>query len=80
MSLTIRRKVETDLEQRYASGREIAAVGAMVHEPDLIRRVPKTCPYSWDEIWHRDVILEAGFDLSGADEDRPKKRRGKRKH
>jgi Domain of unknown function DUF29 len=80
MSLTIRRKVETDLEQRYASGREIAAVGAMVHEPDLIRRVPRTCPYSWDEIWHRDVISEAGFDLSGADEDRPKKRRGKRKH
>ncbi len=79
MSPTIRRKVETDLEGRYARGREIAAVGAMVHEPDLIRRLPKTCPYDWGMIWHRDVIAEAGFDLSEEDDTPPKKRRGKRK-
>lgn len=79
MSPTIRRKVEADLEGRYARGREIAAVGAMVHEPDLIRRLPKACPYDWGMIWHRDVIAEAGFDLSEGDDMPPKKRRGKRK-
>jgi len=49
----------------------------MVHEPDLIRRLPRTCPYDWDAVWHRDVIAEAGFDLSGGG-DAPR-RRGKRK-
>ncbi len=74
VSPTIRRKVEADLEGRYARGREIAAVGAILHEADLIRRLPKTCPYDWDAIWHRDVMAEAGIDLSGG-EDAPLKRR-----
>jgi hypothetical protein len=77
ISPTIRRKVEADLEGSYRRAREIAALGAMVHEPDLIRRLPRTCPYDWDAVWHRDVIAEAGFDLSGG-EDAPR-RRGKRK-
>jgi hypothetical protein len=77
VSPTIRRKVEADLEGRYARGREIAAVGAIVHEPDLIRRLPRTCPYDWDAIWHRDVMTEAGIDLSGGDDAPLKRRRGK---
>ncbi len=79
ISPTIRRKVEADLAERYARGREIAAVGAIVHEPDLIRGLPKICPYGWDAVWHRDVMAEAGFDLSLGDDAPPKKRHGKRK-
>ncbi len=79
VSPTIRSKVEADLEGRYARGREIAALGAIVHEPDLIRRLPKTCPYGWPAIWHRDVMAEAGIDLFGGNDAPPKKRHGKRK-
>jgi hypothetical protein len=74
ISPTIRRKVEADIEGSYRRACEIAAVGAMVHEPDLIRRLPRTCPYDWDEVWHRDVMAEGGFDLSGS-ADPPKRRR-----
>jgi hypothetical protein len=76
-SPTIRRKVESELEQLYEGGRQIAAVGALPHEPDLARRLPRTCPYGCDLIWHRDVMAEAGVDLSG-DGEAPKKRRRKR--
>jgi hypothetical protein len=79
MSPSIRRKVEADLEGRYARGREIAALGAIVHEPDLIRRLPKACPYDWNAIWDRDVMAEAGIDLSGRDDRPPKKPRGRGK-
>jgi hypothetical protein len=74
MSPSIRRKVEADIAGSYARARQIAAVGAMVHEPDLIRRLPKACPYDWDAVWHRDVLAEAGIDLS-AGEDAPKRPR-----
>jgi hypothetical protein len=57
---TIRRKVESALDERYATGRQMAAIGALPHEPDLVRRLPKTCPYDWEAIWHRDVMAEAG--------------------
>jgi hypothetical protein len=33
-------------------------------EPDFVRRLPKTCPYDWHAVWHRDVLAEAGIDLS----------------
>jgi hypothetical protein len=69
--------VESELEQLYEGGRQIAAVGALPHEPDLARRLPRTCPYGCDLIWHRDVMAEAGVDLSG-DGEAPKKRRCKR--
>jgi hypothetical protein len=62
---TIRRKVERKLEKLYENARQLAAVGALVHEPDLARRLPKACPYDWHAIWHRDVLAEAGIDLSG---------------
>jgi hypothetical protein len=60
---SIRRKVERALDELYYGARQIAAAGALVHEPDLIRRLPKSCPYDWDTIWYRDVLAEAGIDL-----------------
>jgi hypothetical protein len=66
---SIRRMVESKLDELYRNARQTAAIGALVHEPDLVRRLPKTCPYGWEAIWHRDVLAEGGFDLS---EDPPK--------
>jgi Domain of unknown function DUF29 len=63
ISSSIRRRVARELDQLYRRARQTAAVGALVHEPDLIRRLPKSCPYDWDTIWHRDVLAEAGIDL-----------------
>jgi hypothetical protein len=74
MSPSIRRKVEADIEASYARARQVAAAGALVHEPDLIRRLPRACPYDWQAVWQRDVVAEAGIDLSAGDE-APKKRR-----
>jgi hypothetical protein len=78
---SIRRKVERGLDELYYGGRQIAAAGALVHEPDLIRRLPKSCPYDWDTIWHRDVLAEAGVDLEEPAEIKRQRRgmsRGKR--
>jgi hypothetical protein len=66
--------VEADIEASYARARQVAAAGALVHEPDLIRRLPRACPYDWQAVWQRDVVAEAGIDLSAGDE-APKKRR-----
>jgi hypothetical protein len=73
MTPSIRRMVEAELHELYERARELAAVGAMVHEPDLIRRLPRLCPYDWDAVWHR--MAEGGFDLSGLSEGRTKKPR-----
>jgi Domain of unknown function DUF29 len=73
---SIRRTVERELDELYRSGRQTAATGALVHEPDLIRRLPKRCPYDWDTIWHRDVFAEAGFDLEESAETDKRRRRG----
>jgi len=75
ISPTIRWKVESELDELYEGGRQIAAIGALPHEPDLARRLPKTCPYDWDVIWYRDVMAEAGIDLSGGGEVAKKRRR-----
>jgi hypothetical protein len=78
---SIRRKVERALDELYYGGRQIAAAGALVHEPDLIRRLPKSCPYDWNTIWHRDVLAEAGVDLEEPAEIKRRRRgvsRGKR--
>jgi Domain of unknown function DUF29 len=75
---SIRRAVERELDELYRGGRQVAAVGALPHEPDLIRRLPKRCPYDWNTIWYRDVFAEAGIDLSGGEEAlraRPRKRK-----
>ena len=64
---SIRRMVERELEELYRSGRQVAVAGAIVHEPDLIRRLPKSCPYDWDTIWRRDVLAEAGVDLAASE-------------
>lgn len=60
---SIRRRVQRKLDVLYRNGRQMAAAGTLVHEPDLLRRLPKTCPYDWDAIWHRDVLAEAGVHL-----------------
>jgi hypothetical protein len=76
ISPSIRRRIARELDLLYRRARQTAAVGALVHEPDLIRRLPKRCPYDWDTIWHRDVFAEAGFDLEGSGE-ADKRRRGR---
>jgi hypothetical protein len=75
---SIRRTVERGLDELYRGGRQTAAAGALVHEPDLIRRLPKTCPYDWDTIWHRDVLAEAGVDLAESEATGRHHRRGAR--
>jgi hypothetical protein len=76
ISTSIRRKVLRELDELYRRARQTAAVGALVHEPDLIRRLPKICPYDWDAIWHRDVLAEAGVDLGDAEDNSRGRRRG----
>jgi hypothetical protein len=73
---SIRRTVERELKELYHGGRQVAAAGALVHEPDLIRRLPKSCPYDWDTIWHRDVLAEAGVDLAESEGTGGRRRRG----
>jgi hypothetical protein len=76
LSPSIRRTVAPELEELYRRGRQIAAIGALPHEPDLTRRLPRVCPYDWDTIWHRDVLAEAGVDLGETEEERRRRRRG----
>jgi hypothetical protein len=68
MAPSIARKVKQALPELYGGARKVAAA-SLDAEPDLGRRLPKTCPYDWDAIWHRDVLAEAGFDISGGPED-----------
>jgi hypothetical protein len=70
----IRQQVEVELAALYERARRAAARSLHQREPDFVRRLPKRCPYSWDVIWHRDVMAEAGVDLS-AREDAPKRPR-----
>jgi hypothetical protein len=74
----IRQQVETELEALYERARRAAARSLHQREPDFVRRLPKRCPYDWAAIWHRDVLAEAGFDLSGGSED-SQKTRGRRR-
>jgi hypothetical protein len=74
----IRQQVETELEVLYDRGRRGAARSLHQREPDLVRRLPKRCPYGWHEIWHRDVLAEAGIDLSSGVEEGQKARPRKR--
>jgi Domain of unknown function DUF29 len=76
ISPSIRRMVARELDDLYRRARQTAAVGALVHEPDLIRRLPKVCPYDWDTIWHRNVLAEAGVDLGEFDEPDRRRTRG----
>jgi Domain of unknown function DUF29 len=76
ISPSIRRTVGRNLDELYRRARQTAAVGALVHEPDLIRRLPKICPYDWETIWHRDVLSEAGVDLGDTEDISRGRRRG----
>jgi hypothetical protein len=71
----IRQQVETELDALYEGGRRGAARSLHQREPDFVRRLPKRCPYDWDAIWHRDVLAEAGIDLSDAPEEGQRTRR-----
>ena len=81
---SIRRALQRKLDELYRNGRQTAAAGTLVHEPDLVRRLPRTCPYDWDTIWTRDVLAEAGAHAphqQASDVARPRSplpRRGKR--
>jgi hypothetical protein len=74
----IRQQVETELEALYDRARRGVARSSHRHEPDLVRRLPKHCPYDWNAIWLRDVFAEAGIDLSGGAEEEQKAQRRKR--
>jgi hypothetical protein len=74
----IRQQVETKLEALYERARRAAAGSLHQREPDFVRRLPKRCPYDWHAIWHRDVMAEAGIDLSAGAEEGHKARRRKR--
>jgi Domain of unknown function DUF29 len=74
----IRQQVETELEALYGRARRGAARSSHQREPDLVRRLPKHCPYDWNEIWHRDVFAEAGIDLSSGAKEGQSARRRKR--
>ena len=76
ISPSIRRKVVGALDELYRRARQAAAAGALVHEPDLIRRLPKICPNDWDTIWHRDVLAEAGVDLGDTEDNSRGRPRG----
>jgi hypothetical protein len=74
----IRQQVETELEALYARARRGAAGSLHQREPDFVRRLPKRCPYDWEAIWRRDVLAEAGVDLTGGEAAGQRARRRKR--
>jgi Domain of unknown function DUF29 len=74
----IRQQVETELDTLYDRARRAAARSLHQREPDFVRRLPKTCPYPSDAIWNRDVLAEAGIDLSDGPDEVQKKRGRKR--
>jgi hypothetical protein len=78
MTPRIRQQVETELDALHERARRGAARSLHQREPDFVRRLPKRCPYGWDAIWHRDVLAEGGFDLSGGPEEDQRARRRKR--
>ncbi len=75
----IRQQVETELAALYERARRGAARSLHQREPDLVRRLPKSCPYDWEQVWHRDVFAEAGISLSGGEETGTSARGRKRK-
>jgi hypothetical protein len=75
----IRQQVETELGALYERARRGAARSLHQREPDLVRRLPRHCPYDWHEVWHRDVLAEAGIDLSSGPEEEDRARSHKRK-
>ena len=76
----IRQQVEARLEALYERARRAAAGSLHQREPDFVRRLPKRCPYDWDAIWLRDVLAEAGIDLTGGDEKQGRGTRGRKRN
>jgi Domain of unknown function DUF29 len=63
MSPSLERKVREELPELYVDARNNAAA-SLDAEPDLGRRLPHECPYDWSAVVERDVVAEAGIDLS----------------
>jgi Domain of unknown function DUF29 len=74
----IRQQVEIELDTLFERARRAAARSLHQREPDFVRRLPKRCPYDWEAIWHRDVLAEAGIDLSDGP-DQVQKTRGRKR-
>jgi hypothetical protein len=52
---TLRREVEGTLDKLYGDARRRATLGLQRYgESDAAKRLPITCPYSWDEICQED--------------------------
>jgi hypothetical protein len=75
----IRQQVEAELDVLYDRARRAAARSLHQREPDFGRRLPKRSPYVWDAIWQRDVLAEAGIDLSGGGEEQGRITRRRRR-
>jgi Domain of unknown function DUF29 len=74
----IRQQIESELDGLYQRARRAAARSLHQREPDFVRRLPKSCPYDWQAVWHRDVMAEAGIDLFDGPEEGQKTRRRKK--
>jgi hypothetical protein len=52
---TLRREVEGTIEKLYGDARRRATLGLQRYgEAEAAKRLPGTCPYSWDEICQED--------------------------
>ena len=62
VTATLRRDVESSLENLYAEGRRRAARGLRRHgEADVADSLPQLCPYSLDEICREDWYPTGGL-------------------
>jgi hypothetical protein len=76
MSPSMRRKILDALPELYQDARDTAAA-SLDAEPDLGLRLPKLCPYDWAAVTERDVMAEGGFGLSGGEDPKKQRRKGK---
>jgi len=57
---TLRREIEGALEKLYGDARRRATLGLQRYgESESAKRLPITCPYSWDEICEQDWYPDA---------------------
>jgi hypothetical protein len=62
VTATLRRDVESSLENLYAEGRRRAARGFRRHgEADVADSLPQLCPYSLDEVCREDWYPTGGL-------------------
>ncbi|MFO1035359.1 MAG: DUF29 domain-containing protein [Geminicoccaceae bacterium] len=54
---SLRRLVKQGMPQRWRGGRRLAQVSAQLHEPEMERRLPADCPYSFEQVLGADDWL-----------------------